>query len=275
MPSPPDPVAISIFGVDVRWYAIFILAGVVSGFALSRFIAARVGLDPEWVLDIAPWIVFASIAGGRIYYVLLRGSELLGRPLDAINIRGGGLSFHGGLVAGTLTLWWLCRRDGQSFFSWADVAVPGAALAQAIGRWGNWTNQEAFGTPTALPWGLWIDPGHRPPGFEAFERFHPTFLYESIFNLVNALLLTWLALRVPHSQRLRHGDVLALYLIGYGVARFLIERVRTDSLYIGPLPAAFWLSGSLVVAGIAILAWNHRKPGDPVCYSPAEETAGD
>lgn len=258
MPSPPDPVAFSLLGIDIRWYAIFMLAGIVAGVALTRFIATRIGLDAEWTLDAASWIVFSSIVGARLYYVLLRGPELLTRPLDAFNIRLGGLSFHGGLIAATVALVILCRRQGQPFFAWADAAVPGAALAQAIGRWGNWANQEAFGTPTDLPWGLWIAPDHRPPDYLTVGRFHPTFLYESLFNLANAAVLTWLALHIPASRRLRHGDVLAVYLISYGIARFLIERIRTDSLYLGPFPAAYSLSWALVMAGAALLVAQHR-----------------
>ena len=258
MPSPPDPVAIEIFGLGLRWYALFMLAGIVAGVALTRFVAARVGLDSDWTLDAAPWVVFAAIVGARLYYVLLRGPESFSRPLDALNVRLGGLSFHGGLIAAAVTLAILCRRHGQPFFAWADAAVPGAALAQAIGRWGNWANQEAFGTPTILPWGLSIDPNRRPVEFLAAERFHPTFLYESLFNLANAMLLTWLALRVPSSPRLRHGDVLAIYLVAYGVGRFLIERIRIDSLYLGPFPAAYWLSWIFILAGSALLFVRHR-----------------
>lgn len=262
MPSPPDPVAFSLLGIDVRWYALFMLAGVLAGVALTRWIAARVGLDPDWVLDAVPWIVLTTILGARLYYVLLRAGYFSQHPAEAINIRLGGLSFHGALVAGVLTLIVLCQWHSQPFWRWTDAAVPGVALAQAIGRWGNWANQEAFGTPTTLPWGLQIGDEHRPAEFANSERFHPTFLYESLFNLVNAIVLTWLALRVPNSSRLRHGDVLAIYLITYGIARFLIERLRTDSLFIGPLPAAFWLSWTLIAAGAALLIvprW--LKPG--------------
>jgi prolipoprotein diacylglyceryl transferase len=255
MPSPLDPVAFSFLGLEIRWYALFMLAGVLAGVALTRWIAARVGLDPNWVLDVVPWIVLITILGARFYYVLLRASYFSQHPAEAINIRLGGLSFHGALVAGVLALIVLCRKDNQPFWRWTDAAVPGIALAQAVGRWGNWANQEAFGTPTSLPWGLEISPGHRPEAFAASERFHPTFLYESLFNLANAIVLSWLALRISGSSRLRHGDVLAIYLITYGIARYLIEQLRTDSLYIGPLPAAFWLSWALIAAGAALLIW--------------------
>ena len=122
--------------------------------------------------------------------------------------------------------------------TWLDLIVPGLALGQAFGRWGNWANQEAFGKPTDLPWAVTIDPSRRPAGYEGFSTFHPTFLYESIFNLLNAVALSWLVLRGPRLAWFRNGDVAAVYLIAYGIARFIIERMRTDSLYIGPLPAA-------------------------------------
>ena len=263
MLSPTDPTAISIFGIDIRWYAIFMVAGVLAGLALTRALAKKLGLDPDWVLDVAPWIVLTSILGARIYYVLLRADYFAAHPWDAINIRLGGLSFHGALIAGIATFVLLCRRSGQPFFAWADVAVPGVAIAQAIGRWGNWANQEAFGAPTNLPWGLAIDARHRPPEFATTERFHPTFLYESVFDAINALFLAWVALRIPHSHVLRRGDGLGLYLIIYGAGRFLIERLRTDSLYIGPLPAAYWLSWVLIVSGVVVLA-NRRVSFDRV-----------
>jgi phosphatidylglycerol:prolipoprotein diacylglycerol transferase len=235
------------------------LAGVVAGLVLTRALARRIGLDPEWALDVAPWIVLVSILGARAYYVMLRADYFAAHPWEAINIRLGGLSFHGALLAGIAAFAFLCRRSGQPFLKWTDAAVPGVAIAQAIGRWGNWANQEAFGTPTNLPWGVAIDLAHRPPAYVTAERFHPTFLYESLFDAANALFLSWLALRVSRSRRLRHGDMLGLYLISYGVARFLIERIRTDSLYLGPLPAAYWLSWALIASGAILLALLHTR----------------
>lgn len=268
MPSPSDPIAFSIFGLDVRWYALFMLAGVVAGLILTRILAARIGLDPDWIIDAAPWVVLFSILGARSYYVALRADHFLTHPAEAINIRLGGLAFHGALVAGTAAFAVLCRRARQPFLWWTDAVVPGVALAQAIGRWGNWANQEAFGTPTTAPWGLWIDPARRPPVFAGVERFHPTFLYESLFNLANAALLSWVALHVSKTAALRHGDVLAIYLINYGIARFLIERIRTDSLYLGPLPAAYWLSWGLIAVGVALLLFLRRARG-PQAAPPA------
>jgi len=140
--------------------------------------------------------------------------------------------------------------------TWIDIIVPGLALGQAFGRWGNWANQEAFGKPTDLPWAVTIDLNRRPAGFEQDATFHPTFLYESLFNLVNAVVLAWLVLRAPRLAWMRTGDIAAFYLIAYGVARFIIEQMRTDSLYIGPVPAALWLSGALIGGGVLLLVLN-------------------
>jgi phosphatidylglycerol:prolipoprotein diacylglycerol transferase len=244
------------------------VAGVVAGLVLTRHLATRLGLDVNWLLDATPWVVLVSILGARLYYVALRFDYFTVRPAEVINIRLGGLSFHGALVAGAAMFAILSRRDRQPFLRWTDAVMPGVALAQAVGRWGNWANQEAFGRPTDAPWGLWIDPARRPSEFAAVERFHPTFLYESLFNLAHAAFLSWLALRVPVSPRLRHGDVLALYLIDYGTARFLIERVRLDSLYLGPLPAAYWLSWALMVTGLAILIVPRLRAGNQPAHFP-------
>ena len=253
MPTLDDPVAFSFGPVEVRWYALFILAGIAAAIVLIRWLAAQRGLDPEFVLDMAPWVVFLSIAGARLYYVLLKADFYLDNPADAFNIRLGGLTIHGALIAGIATVYVFCRLRGERFLVWIDLLVPGVALGQAIGRWGNWANQEAFGTPTDLPWAVTIDPARRPAGYEDQATFHPTFLYESLFNLANAVVLSWLALRLPRTAWLRPGDVAWIYFVLYGVARLLIERIRTDSLYIGPLPAAYWLSFALIGLGVAML----------------------
>ena len=264
MPSPADPVAVELFGLTVRWYALFILGGILAAIVLARVLARRRGMNPNFVLDNAPWVVFAGIVGARAYYLLLRWDYYLARPEQALNIRLGGLTIHGALTGGIIALAYLCRRANQRFLAWADVIIPGVALAQAIGRWGNWANQEAFGTPTDLPWGVAIDPNRRPELYADVTHFHPTFLYESLFDLANAAFLSWLVLRTPRSPFLREGDVLWTYLIVYGVARFLIERIRTDSLYIGPLPAAYWVSFGLVAVGLAMIIarrtiWRRRS----------------
>ena len=268
MPSPSDPVAFELFGIGVRWYAIFILSGIVAAIVLIRALARRRGFDPDLPLDLAPWVVFAGVAGARLTYVLLRADYFVANPLQAVNLRLGGLSIHGAIFAGGLVAWWGLRRRRQPVLAWADLLIAGVALGQAIGRWGNWANQEAFGEPTDLPWGLQIDPANRPAAFVDATTFHPTFLYESLFNLANATLLSWIAINVPHRAWLRPGEGLAVSAVTYGFARFAIESIRTDSLYLGPLPGAYWASIALILAGCALLAVNRRPPRDVV--APAD-----
>jgi phosphatidylglycerol:prolipoprotein diacylglycerol transferase len=262
MPSPADPVAVRLFGIEIRWYAIFILAGILAGIWLVRALARRRGMDPNFPLDVLPWVILAGIVGARLYYFLLRWDYFLANPDQALTLRLGGLTIHGALAGGIAMLVYLCHRAGQSFLAWADLAVPGVALGQAIGRWGNWANQEAFGRPSDLPWAVAIDPTHRPPVYAAATHFQPTFLYESLFDLAIAAALAWLALRVGPPGRLRPGDVLWIYFILYGAARFVIEGMRTDSLYIGPQPAAYWLSLALIAVGVVMLVLRHLPPRD-------------
>lgn len=260
MPVLHDPVAISLGPLDVRWYALFILTGIFAAIGLSSWLAGRRDLDAEFLLDMAPFVVISALVGARLYYLLLRWDYYIDHPVEAINIRLGGMTIHGALIAGVLAVWWYTRRHHQSMMTWADIIVPGLALGQAIGRWGNWANQEAFGTPTDVPWAVTIDPQNRPAEFAHVATFHPTFLYESIFNLANAIVLSWLVLLMPKRAWLRTGDVTGIYLIAYGLARLLIERIRTDSLMIGPWPAAYWLSLALILAGVALMVGSRRWP---------------
>lgn len=262
VPVLDDPVAISLGPLDVRWYAVFILGGIFAAIGLSLWLANRRGLDGEFLLDMAPVVVISALVGARLYYLLLRWDYYLDHPGEAINVRLGGMTIHGAIIAGVLALWWYTHRHRQSMMTWADLVVPGLALGQAIGRWGNWANQEAFGTPTDLPWAVTIDPSRRPAEFADASTFHPTFFYESIFNLINAAVLSLLVLQVPRQRWLHTGDVTGIYLIAYGVVRLVIERIRTDSLMIGFWPAAYWLSAGLILAGVLVIVWS-RVDGEP------------
>jgi phosphatidylglycerol---prolipoprotein diacylglyceryl transferase len=257
LPTLHDPVAFTIGSISIRWYALFILTGIIVSIWIIRELARRRGMDPEFILDVAPWVVLGAIVGARLYYVALKWGFYRDNPGEAINVRLGGLTIHGALAAGILLFFLFCRARGYRFLVWADVVIAAVPIGQAIGRWGNWANQEAFGTPTDLPWAVTIDPDRRPAGYEQNATFHPTFLYEGILNLLIAACLIWIVLRMPRSKWLREGDVLWLYLILYGIARLLIESVRTDSLYIGPFKAAYWVSGALIAGGGALLILRH------------------
>lgn len=253
-----DPIAFSIGGLTVRWYGILIMLGVIAGAYLASWLARRKGENPDHLWNMVPIVVFTAIAGARLYWVFLSWNTCCADdPLQAFNIRGGGISIHGAIAFGALAIWLYTRYHRLNFWRWIDIIVPAMALGQGIGRWGNFTNQEAFGNPTSLPWGIYISPEHRPAAFAASEHFHPTFLYESIYNLAACALLAWLCLRVDRDRRLRNGDCLWFYLIGYALARFAIETIRTDSLNLGPFKAAHVLSGILLLVGVAGLLWRH------------------
>ncbi len=251
MPTLHDPVAFDLFGLSIRWYALLILTGIIAAILLIQALARRRGMDPEFILDIAPLTVAVAIIGARVAFVAVSWDQFRDDPLDALNIREGGIAIHGAVLFGSLIVAWLCHRAHQRFLLWGDLILVGVALGQAIGRWGNWANQEAFGTPTDVPWAVTIDPARRPAEYADQATFHPTFLYESIANLFNAVVLSILILKMPGSRRLREGDAVWAYMILYGIERGLIESIRTDSVYVGPLPGPTWASLALVAGGVA------------------------
>lgn len=256
MPTLTDPVVFAIGPIEVRWYALFIVLGIVLAVGLATWLANQRGLDGELLLDISPIVVLSAIVGARLYYVMLEWDRYSDDLLGAINIRSGGLTIHGAIVGGGLAAWLLLRNKKGSVWQWFDVIVPALALGQAIGRWGNWANQEAFGTPTSLPWAVTIDPHRRPDGYESYATFHPTFLYESLFSLMFCTLLVLLVLHQDGIRWYRAGMAFGIYLFGYGIVRLFLESIRTDSLYIGPLPAAYWLSFALMIVGGAVVLFR-------------------
>lgn len=267
MPKLSDPIAISLFGLSIRWYAVFILLGIVVALLIMRWLARYRGLDPDFPLDAAPWVILAALVGARAYYLLLKGSYYLDHPAEAANIRLGGLTVHGAIVGGVLALWFYCRKRDQRFLTWGDITAAALPVGQAIGRWGNWANQEAFGRPTTLPWAVEIDPQHRPADYADYSTFHPTFLYESILDLLIGMLLIGVVRAMPKHRFWREGDAIWIYCLLYGTVRFFIERMRTDSLTIGPFPAAYWLSWGLILIGIVMLVgrrtlWQGTRVAD-------------
>jgi phosphatidylglycerol---prolipoprotein diacylglyceryl transferase len=251
-----DPTAISIGPFTVQWYAIFIMTGAILASILAAKLAEFRGLRADAIFDIAIVSIIAGVIGARLYFVMLEWDYYGQNLLQILNIPRGGLSIHGAIVAGVAAIIIMTWRMKQPVLSWLDVAAPAVALGQAIGRWGNYANQEAFGTPTDRPWGIEIRPENRPAEFADATHFHPTFFYESVLNLANAALLTFLIVRFSGEKWMRAGDILAVYLITYGLIRLPLEWLRTDSLFIGPMPAAYWLSGALILGGIVLLILN-------------------
>jgi phosphatidylglycerol:prolipoprotein diacylglycerol transferase len=251
----PGAIAIQIGPLAVRWYGLMIATGVMLGTTLAHREAIRRGQDPDKLLNLIVVSVLTALVGARAYYVLFNWDYYGGQPAKIVAIWEGGLAIHGGLLAGAVATILYCRWAEVSVPVTTDIMAPGVAIGQAIGRWGNFFNQEAFGVPTDLPWRLYIDPYHRPPHLKSFDYFHPTFLYESLWSFLVFGVL-WFGLR----KRLqgRPGALTLCYLGLYSVGRFFVEGLRIDSLMLGNLRAAQVVSLVLIVAAGAGLALMRR-----------------
>jgi phosphatidylglycerol---prolipoprotein diacylglyceryl transferase len=225
----------------IYFYGILIMTGVVAAAFLGQAEAKRRGINPDYIWDALFWIVLAGIIGARLWHVFTPPPSMveqgittkwyLTHPLDMLNIRNGGLGIPGAIIGGALALWLYCRNKKISFLALTDTVIPGVALAQAIGRWGNFFNQELYGRPTSLPWKLYIDPAHRVPGYQNYDYFHPLFLYESLWNLLNMAVLLWMGRRFE--KWLKPGDLFYVYMIMYSIGRFSLEFLRLDASQVG------------------------------------------
>jgi prolipoprotein diacylglyceryl transferase len=256
--------------LPLRAYAICILAGIFAGYWLGRKRWVARGGSPEILADVIMWAVPFGLVGARIYHVITDNELYFGpgkHPIDALKIWHGGLGIWGAVAFGALGAWIACRRHKVPFLAVADAMAPGIALAQVVGRFGNYFNQELFGKPTTLPWGLEIDPAHRPEGYTQFATFHPTFLYEAIWNL-GVIALVILADR---RFKLGHGRAFALYVAGYTAGRAWIENLRIDTVnhFLG-LRLNVWTALILFVASVVYLVLSARlKPGQEDISTPS------
>ncbi|WP_353892217.1 prolipoprotein diacylglyceryl transferase [Proteinivorax hydrogeniformans] len=239
-----DPVAFNLGPIPVYWYGIIIGFGALVALFLIKTLGKRDGLDPDIFDEFLLIALPVGILGARVYYVLFNLEAYRGDLSRVFSIWEGGLAIHGGILAGVLVAYIFVKVKKINFWQFADVVVPGLILAQAIGRWGNYVNQEAYGVETDLPWAMYIDGAYR----------HPTFFYEFVWNLI--VLGGLLMLR---KKKLAKGSIFAFYLIGYSFGRFFIEGLRTDSLMIGPLRTAQLVSIALIVIGVGIYYYLNRK----------------
>ncbi len=232
-----NPVAFRIFGIEVAWYGILISLGILFGILVATHRAKKEGLYADVIMDLALVAVPASVIGSRVYYILFSWEFYKQNPREIFNIRQGGLAIHGAIIAGVLVGYLFCRRKKIGFWVLADICAPSIILGQAIGRWGNFINQEAHGGPTNLPWGIEIN------GI----KVHPTFLYESLWNFgVFGFLLYY------YDKKKYDGQVFIFYLILYSIARYLIEGLRTDSLMLGPFRVAQLISIFTIIIAVTV-----------------------
>lgn len=254
----PGSIIVQVGPLAIRWYGLLIAAGVLLGTTLAHREAIRRGVDPDRLLSVIVAAVLSALAGARLYYVLFNLSYYRANPAKILAVWEGGLAIHGGLLAGAIAVAIACRRLDLAVPATTDILAPSVALGQAIGRWGNFFNQEAFGVPTALPWKLYIDPSYRPAHLASFEYFHPTFLYESVWNLLVFGLL-WFVLRKRLQDR--PGALTLCYLGAYSLGRFGVEGLRIDSLMLGEFRVAQLVSLALLAgsaAGLAVLLRRKR-----------------
>lgn len=242
-------VAFQLGPFTVNWYGIIIAIAALAGFFLASREAKRRGEDPEHIFMMAFLLVPMAFIGARLYHVIDKWDFYSQNPI--LILGGAGLGIFGAIAGGVTGLIIYTTWKKLSILRWLDIAAPGLILGQAIGRWGNFFNQELYGYPTDLPWAIYIAPAHRLSGYEAFSYFHPMFLYESLLNFLGCFLLLFLARKL--GKRLLDGDIISLYVIYYGLVRFALEGLKIDVWTIAGFPTARWISIIAIIAVVAVM----------------------
>ena len=255
IPSPPVN-DFHIGPLRVTFYGIFVMTGVVVAWLVTKRRFADRGGDIEIAERIVIRVIIFGFLGARAAYVSTHLSRFEGEWWKVVAIWEGGLAIYGGLTVGAIVMYLYAKKWGVRFPDFLDSVAPAVPLAQALGRFGNYFNQELFGTPTDLPWGLEIDPRFRPEEYSQFETFHPTFLYESMMNVGLAFFIMWIGKRYPSMR----GRLVGIYFLGYGFIRFLMELIRTDTSFrfLG-LSRNGWVSVGVMILGTLVLWWRRIR----------------
>jgi prolipoprotein diacylglyceryl transferase len=265
IPSPSDPFIFHLGPLAPRWYGILLAVGILIAILVTRRQLALRGRDPVLAGEVAVWAVPFGVAGARLYHVVTDWSAFSGHLGDIPLIQQGGLGIYGAILGGALGAAVGARRAGVPLLVILDCTAPGTALAQALGRFGNYANQELFGGPTSLPWGLEIDPAHRPAQYINDATFQPTFLYESIWNLIVMAVLLRVAQRW---RRQAAGYVLALYLALYSLGRFFVEGLRVDPAHeLGPLRLNQVVAAIVFAVSVGVLIRLRGRAPQPEAFS--------
>ena len=246
----------TIFGVKIYFYGVILAIAISVGTLFSNFVGEKYfGLKKDSIIDLAPYLIIFGIIGARLYYCCLNYDFYLRFPTEILAIRHGGISIHGAILGGFIGLIIFAKRHNQSILKLCDATSIGLILAQSIGRWGNFFNSEAFGTPTNLPWKLYIAPQYRPIPYTEVNYFHPTFLYESILDFILFIILFYI---IKTHKTAKHGNIALIYLLMYSIIRILVETLRIDSVcYIFGLPVAIVVSiGIMSMAVIGLILNN-------------------
>ncbi|MEN8040321.1 MAG: prolipoprotein diacylglyceryl transferase [Actinomycetota bacterium] len=277
IPSPSQNV-LELGPLTIHFYGILIAVGVIVAIVTSKKRYERFGGSGEFFESVAIWAIVIGFLGARAGYVITHTHRFEGRPWAVFFIWEGGLALYGGLFFGALAAIYLINKRGGDLFAFADSVAVGIPLAQAIGRWGNYFNQELFGTPSDLPWAIIIDPAHRPDGYEQFETFHPTFLYESVWN---ALILVPVILWLEKRGKLAKGASFGVYIVMYSFIRFSMELLRTDTTFRflgisrnGWISVAAFIGGWVWIRVMQKRAEERTLVGEPYLLSPEPAAQG-
>lgn len=262
------PTGFKLGNFTVHYYALLIIFGIFLGLLLTWRRAEKSGRSMDFLIESLPWVFVGGIIGARVWHVLSPPQSMVARGittryylthlLEAISIWKGGIGIIGALAGGGLALWILSRRRGVPLAGWLDIMAPGLALAQSVGRWGNFINQEVYGLPSNLPWAITIDSQHRLPGYAEFSTYHPLFFYEAIWSFLNMLFTLWIGSKLQ--DELKPGSLFLIYLIFYGVGRVGLEFLRLDiSLWRGL--NLNQTAMSVVVITACFLLYNRQRQG--------------
>lgn len=253
----PGAIAISTKFFTIYWYGIIVAFAFLIGQAIIISVANKEYKDEklsEIIYELAFWALLGGIIGARLYYVLLSSSYYMQNLPEIFMLQNGGISIHGGILGGVIATYIYARKNNVDFLKFADLYALGLPIAQAIGRWGNFFNSEAFGLPTTFPWGVFIPYYARPETLKSYEFFHPTFLYESILDIIIFLILFFVLKKYYFKNK---GVLFFSYLILYSICRIFVESVRTDSvLNIFGIPVAIWVSVFITIFSIMFLLYS-------------------
>ncbi len=256
--SSPSQIICTVFGVNIYWYGVILASAIAVGTLVSDWLGTKFfNLKKETIIDLAPYLIIFGIIGARLYYCALNYDFYLRFPTEIFAIRHGGISIHGAILGGFIGLYVFCKRHKISIKKLCDCTSIGLVLGQAIGRWGNFFNSEAYGSPTNLPWKLYIAPEHRQIPYLDEKFYHPAFLYESILDLIIFAVLIYL---IKDKKYKKDGNLALVYLILYSLARIFVESFRIDSVkYIFGLPVAIFVSIAIILLSIILIRLNKEE----------------